>query len=64
MINKILIALDDEMKSAAQAAVTNISPDVSMFEYGRKVGFYQGLEHAKARIEDMLRSREDRDQFL
>jgi len=58
------MALDAEAKKAALAAVTGVSADVSLFEYGKKVGFYQGLEHTRALLENLLRDREANDKFL
>lgn len=64
MITKLLIAIEGEMQEAAKAAVVGVSSEVSMFEYGRKVGVYQGLEQMKALLENMLRDREAADKYL
>lgn len=62
MIKEFLRRIEEEQAKLAKAAM--MSPKSDLFEYGRMVGIYGGLETAKGLLMSAYEDKEDRDNKL
>ena len=60
--NKLLARLNDVQAELARHAM--LSPRDNLFEHGKTVGLYQGLERAKQLLDDLLGEDEEKDRRL
>ena len=61
-IETLLAAIDQKMDEVAKDALR--APSKEMFDYGRSVGVYAGLEQAKTLIVDLVKDAGARDHDL
>lgn len=62
-IEMLLQRLETEQAKLAREALEHPAGR-DTFDYGRAVGLYAGLEHAKRTLVDMIAERESKDRFL
>jgi hypothetical protein len=62
-IEMLLQRLETEQARLAREALEHPSGR-EPFDYGRAVGMYAGLEHARRTLIDMVAERESKDRFL
>lgn len=61
-LETILAAIDQQMAEVAKDALR--APGKELFDYGRSVGLYAGLEQAKTIIIDLVKETDARDRDL